>query len=90
MNNSKNNLTEGNLPLQVLLFTLPLMSTLFIQQLYSSADLVFAGNFLGKEASAAIGGSTFLVSSTIGLFYRHSYRCRHPLRKSDWREAKGR
>ena len=68
MNKAKHNLTEGNLPRQILLFTIPLMSSYFIQQLYNSADLVFAGNFLGKEASAAIGASSLMVICMIGLF----------------------
>ena len=68
MNKAKHNLTEGNLPMQILLFTIPLMSSYYIQQLYNSADLFFAGNFLGKEASAAIGASVLLVNCMIGLF----------------------
>lgn len=62
------NLTKGNLPKQIYLFTLPLMGSFFMQQLYNSADLIFAGNILGKSASAAIGASTLLVTCVIGLF----------------------
>jgi len=68
MNKAKHNLTEGNLPMQILLFTIPLISSYYIQQLYNSADLVFAGNFLGKKESAAIGASSLLVNCMIGLF----------------------
>jgi len=44
------------------------MSSYFIQQICNSADLVFAGNFLGKNASAAIGTSALMVNCMIGLF----------------------
>ncbi|WP_037372267.1 MATE family efflux transporter [Anaerovorax odorimutans] len=68
MSKVKQNLTQGNMPIQVILFTLPLIGSFFIQQLYNSADLIFAGNFLGKEASAAIGASSLLVTCMIGIF----------------------
>jgi putative efflux protein, MATE family len=68
MDKTKYDLTEGNLPLQLFLFTLPLMSSYYIQQLYNSADLLVAGNFLGKKASAAIGASSLMVNCAIGLF----------------------
>ena len=61
-------LTKGSLPRQILLFTLPVMGSFFIQQLYNSADLIFAGNLLGKSASAAIGASSLLINCMIGLF----------------------
>ena len=44
-----------------------LIGNLF-QQLYNTADSVIAGNFIGKEALAAVGSSNSLINLIIGLF----------------------
>lgn len=61
-------LTHGNIPRQVVLFALPLLISSLIQQMYSTVDLLFVGNFLGKEASAAIGASSLIVTCMVNFF----------------------
>ena len=39
-----------------------------IQQLYNTVDLIFLGQFLGTEASAAVGASSLLVTCLVGFF----------------------
>lgn len=66
MNN--NGLTEGIIWKKLLFFALPLLGASFIQQLYNTVDLIFVGNFLGKEAAAAVGASTLFVTCLVNFF----------------------
>ncbi|MBC3889063.1 MATE family efflux transporter [Acetobacterium paludosum] len=52
----------------MLFFSLPLLGSSFIQQLYNTVDLIYVGNFLGKEAAAAVGASTLFVTCLVGFF----------------------
>lgn len=61
-------LTEGIIWKQLLLFALPLLGSSFIQQLYNTVDLLFAGNLIGKEATAAVGASSLVISCLVGFF----------------------
>ena len=49
-------------------FMLPLIGSSIFQQLYSTVDFLFVGNFLDKTAAAAVGASATLIFCTIGLF----------------------
>lgn len=64
----KADLTEGAIVKQIILFALPLLGSSLIQQLYNTADLLFIGQFLGKNESAAVGASTMMVTCLVGLF----------------------
>lgn len=57
MDNSNNNITEGNVFKALLYFTIPLIISGFLQQLYSIADSVIVGNFINEGALAAVGVS---------------------------------
>lgn len=61
-------LTRGTIWKQLFLFALPLLGTSLIQQLYNTVDLLFVGNFVGKEASASIGSSSLIVNCLVGFF----------------------
>ena len=63
-----NSLTEGVIWKKLLFFALPLLGTSFIQQLYNTVDLIYVGNFLGKEAAAAVGASALFVTCLVGFF----------------------
>jgi putative MATE family efflux protein len=63
-----NSLTEGVIWKKLLFFALPLLGSSFIQQLYNTVDLIYVGNFLGKEAAAAVGASTLFVTCLVGFF----------------------
>lgn len=61
-------LTEGTIWKQLLLFALPLLGSSLIQQMYNTVDLIFVGNILGKEASAAVGASSLIITCLVGFF----------------------
>lgn len=68
----RKNLTSGNIYKQLLLFFFPIFLGYFFQQLYNTFDAVTVGNYVGKEALAAVGGTTstllnLLVNFIIGL-----------------------
>ena len=64
-----NGITEGVIWKQLLKFFFPILLGTFFQQLYNTVDAVIVGNFVGKEALAAVGGSTSqLINLLIGFF----------------------
>lgn len=61
-------MTEGAIGRKLVLFMLPLLVGSLIQQLYNTVDLIFVGRLLGKEASAAVGSSSLLITCMVGFF----------------------
>lgn len=61
-------LTTCSISRGLFLFSLPLLGSSLIQQLYNTVDLIFVGNFVGKEASAAVGATSLLTVCIIGFF----------------------
>ncbi|MED9993279.1 MAG: MATE family efflux transporter [Oscillospiraceae bacterium] len=70
MNSSKyNGITDGVIWKQLMLFFLPVLLGTFFQQLYNTVDAVIVGRFVGKEALAAVGGSSSqILNLLIGFF----------------------
>lgn len=62
------NLTGGPIGKSLFLFALPLFGSSLIQQLYNTVDLVFVGQMLGKEASAAVGAGSLLITFLLDFF----------------------
>lgn len=63
------NITEGVIWKQLLVFFFPILFGTFFQQLYNTVDAIIVGNFVGKEALAAVGGTTgTLVNLLVNLF----------------------
>lgn len=62
------NLTEGPITRALVLFALPFFGSSLIQQLYNTVDLMFVGRLLGKDASAAVGAGSLLITCMLGLF----------------------
>ena len=50
-----NQITEGVIWKQLLLFFFPILFGTLFQQVYNTADTVVVGRFVGKEALAAVG-----------------------------------
>ena len=64
-----NGITEGVIWKQLLIFFFPMMLGTFFQQLYNTVDAVIVGQYVGKEALAAVGGSTgTLINLLVGFF----------------------
>lgn len=53
----RNQITEGVIWKQLLIFFFPIVIGTFFQQIYNTADSIVVGRFVGKEALAAVGGS---------------------------------
>lgn len=62
------NMTEGSIFRQLLFFSLPLLAGNFFQQCYNTVDSIVLGNFVGKAALAAVGTTTPIINTLIGLF----------------------
>lgn len=67
MSKKVNSMTEGNILKSIIFFALPLLGGSLIQQLYNTADMIFVGNFVSKQAAAAVGASSLLFTCLIGL-----------------------
>ena len=64
-----NGITDGVIWQQLLLFFFPILFGTFFQQLYNTADAMVVGRFVGKQALAAVGGSTStLINLLVGFF----------------------
>ena len=64
-----NGITEGVIWKQLLIFFFPLLLGTFFQQLYNTTDAIVVGQFVGKEALSAVGGTTgALINVFVGFF----------------------
>ncbi len=62
-------ITEGTIWKQILLFFFPILLGSFFQQFYNTVDTIVVGQYAGKEALSAIGGSAAqIVSFVVGFF----------------------
>lgn len=62
-------ITEGVIWKQLLIFFFPIMLGSFFQQLYNTVDTVIVGQFVGKEALAAVGGSSAQIANLVVGFF---------------------
>jgi len=71
MSKFENNLSQGNVIKQLILFSIPFIISNLIQSLYNVADMVIVGQFCGTVGMSGvnIGGQlTFLITNlVIGL-----------------------
>ncbi len=66
---TKNGIIEGVIWKQILIFFFPILFGTFFQQLYNTVDAIIVGNFVGKEALGAVGGTTgTLINLLVGFF----------------------
>ena len=66
---SRNQITEGVIWKQLLLFFFPILFGTFFQQLYNTVDAIIVGRFVGKEGLAAVGGSAaMIINLLVGFF----------------------
>ena len=61
-------MTSGSILGQIILFSLPLMLGNIFQMMYNTVDSVVVGNFVGKEALAAVGSTTMIVNMLVFFF----------------------
>lgn len=66
---TQNNIIDGVIWKQLLAFFFPIMLGSFFQQFYNTVDAVIVGQFVGKNALAAIGGSSATIINLILGFF---------------------
>jgi len=59
---------NGSIWDKILIFALPLALTGVMQQLLNAADVAILGQFVGKNAMAAVGNNTALIGLLVNLF----------------------
>lgn len=64
----KINMTHGSLWDKILMIALPLAASGILQQLFNAADVAVVGQFVGKEAMAAVGANAPVVNILITMF----------------------
>ena len=62
------NMSEGPIARQMLRFSLPLILGDFLQLIYNTTDMLIVGNFVGKQALAAVGSTATIINVFIGFF----------------------
>jgi Na+-driven multidrug efflux pump len=72
----KNQIDMLNGPLlkKILLFSLPLAASSVLQQLFNSIDVAVVGRFVGREALAAVGANSPVISLLICRHFDGSQR----------------
>ena len=55
-------LTSGPMLKKIILFSLPLAASSFLQLLFNAADVVVVGRFVGSAALAAVGSNGALIN----------------------------
>lgn len=64
----RNGITSGVIWKQLLFFFFPILIGTFFQQLYNTTDAIIVGNYVGKEALAAVGATGHLINLLVGFF----------------------
>lgn len=64
----KMDMIHGSILPKVLLFTLPVLASSFLQQLFNSVDSAVVGRFSGSMALAAVGSNSSLINLFLNLF----------------------
>ena len=57
----ENLMTEGSIVKTILIFSIPLILGNLLQQMYNTVDSIIVGNYVGKNALAAVGSSSSLI-----------------------------
>ena len=62
------NMLEGPLLKNIVLYTIPLILTGFLQLLFNAADLVIVGQFCGSVSVAAVGATNSVTNLMVNMF----------------------
>ena len=66
---SENQIIQGVIWKQLLIFFLPIVIGTLFQQLYNTVDAVIVGRFVGKAALASVGGSAAMITNLVLGFF---------------------
>ncbi len=65
---SAKDMTSGNIILLLIQFSVPLIVGNLFQMMYNTVDSLVVGNFVGKEALAAVGSTTMIINMLVFFF----------------------
>ncbi len=68
MRKNATDMTEGSIWRLLTTFAVPLLVGNLIQQMYNLVDSIILGNFVGKEALAAVGSTTYICNTMVNFF----------------------
>ncbi len=60
-------MTEGNIWMHLVRFSVPMAIGLLFQQLYNTVDTLVVGQFVGKQAQAAVGSTGPIINTIVGF-----------------------
>ena len=60
-------MTEGNIWMHMLHFSVPMAIGLLFQQLYNTVDTLVVGQFVGQQAQAAVGSTGPIINTIVGF-----------------------
>ena len=60
-------MTEGSILGHLIRFSLPLLLGNLFQQLYNTVDSIVVGNFVSKEALAAVGSTGSIINMVVSM-----------------------
>ena len=66
--NSGMDMLRGSLSGNIIRFALPLAGSSMLQQLFNAADTAIVGRFDGRQALAAVGSNTMIISLFVNMF----------------------
>mgnify|MGYP000612437709 CR=1 FL=1 len=66
--NSGMDMLRGSLSGNIIRFALPLAGNSMLQQLFNAADTAIVGRFDGRQALAAVGSNTMIISLFVNMF----------------------
>lgn len=68
MHKKQNDMLNGSIAKAILYFFFPILLGTFFQQLYNTVDAIVVGNYVGKVALGAVGGTTgHLINLLVGF-----------------------
>ncbi len=65
---SAKDMTAGNIIFLLIQFSVPLIIGNLFQMMYNTVDSLVVGNFVGKEALAAVGSTTMIINMLVFFF----------------------
>ena len=60
-------MTEGNIWMHMIRFSVPMAIGLLFQQLYNTVDTLVVGQFVGQQAQAAVGSTGPIINAIVGF-----------------------
>ena len=60
-------MTEGNIWMHMIRFSVPTAIGLLFQQLYNTVDTLVVGRFVGQQAQAAVGSTGSIINTIVGF-----------------------